>query len=127
MIEALFNQTNYAATKKVLDAAMLRHEAIAANLANVETPGYKRVDIATSFSSELNQAIAAHEPSRINALRPSLELDSRAVAGTRDGNNISLETELLNLQQNTLTHTVGTQLLSGALLKLRLAITGRSS
>jgi flagellar basal body rod protein FlgB len=48
------------------------------------------------------------------------------VAGTRDGNTVQLETELMSLQQNTLTHAVGTQLLTGALLKLRLAITGRA-
>lgn len=126
MIEALFNQTNYLAAKKMLDATALRQEAIAANLANVETPGYRRVDLAPAFSTELQQAITAQEPGRLNTLQPQLAPDSTAVAGTRDGNNVQLETELLQLQQNTLTHAVSSQLLTGALLKLRLAITGRS-
>jgi len=43
MIDGLFNQTNYVAAKKMLDATALRHEAIASNLANLETPRYKRV------------------------------------------------------------------------------------
>jgi flagellar basal-body rod protein FlgB len=42
MIEALFNQTGYLAAKKTLDAVALRQEAIANNIANLETPGYKR-------------------------------------------------------------------------------------
>ena len=38
MIDALFSQSNYLAAKKMLDASVLRHEAIASNLANLETP-----------------------------------------------------------------------------------------
>jgi flagellar basal-body rod protein FlgB len=45
MIEALFNQPNYLAAKKTLDAVVLRQQAIANNIANLETPGYKRVDL----------------------------------------------------------------------------------
>src|SRR6266536_1461143 len=98
MIEGLFNQTNYVAAKKMLDVTALRHEAIASNLANLETPHYKRMDVAPAFASELRQ----------------------------DGNNVQLETELLKLNQNFLEHQLETQLVSGAMMKLRLAITGRS-
>jgi flagellar basal-body rod protein FlgB len=49
MIEALFNQPDYLAAKKTLDAVALRHEAIASNIANVETPGYRRIDLATHW------------------------------------------------------------------------------
>jgi flagellar basal-body rod protein FlgB len=126
MISALFNDTNYLATKKLLDAAALRHEAIASNIANIETPNYKRVDLAESFSTELKQALDANDPARLAGLEPKLEIDSTAVAQSRDGNTVNLETELTNLQQNTLTHAVGTQLLSSTLLRLRMAITGRS-
>jgi len=46
MIDALFADSYYTAAKKMLDVTALRHEAIASNLANVETPGYKRLDVA---------------------------------------------------------------------------------
>ena len=49
MIEALFNQPNYLAANKALDAVVLREGAIANNIANLETPGYKRIDLAQSF------------------------------------------------------------------------------
>ena len=42
MIDALFNDPTYLAGKKMLDAIALRQEAIAANIANLETPGYIR-------------------------------------------------------------------------------------
>ena len=125
MIEALFNQPNYLATKRMMDATALRHEAIASNIANVETPNYKRIDVAPNFQAELRQAIASKDPSNIGTLKPQLVEDTSTVSGRRDGNNVQLETELLNLNQNTVAHTLETQLLTGSLLRMRLAITGR--
>jgi len=127
MIDALFNQPNYLATKKMLDATVLRHEAIASNLANLETPNYKRLDVAPNFSTQLQQALGSHDASRLASLQPTLAVDASASAANRDGNTVQLETELMNLNQNTLNHTLETQLLTGSLLKLRLAITGRSA
>ena len=127
MIEALFTQPNYMAAKRSLDAAILHHQAIASNLANLETPGYKRVDVAPSFGVELQQAISNGDTRRLATLRPRLNVDASAVAANRDGNTVQLETELVRLQQNTLAHTLETQLISGNLLKLRLAITGHAS
>lgn len=127
MIEALFRQTNYEASKKLLDATVLRHEAIAANIANIETPGYKRVDLAPTFAAELRRAVANKSVSQIADLQPRLEVDGNAIASNRDGNNVRLESELLQLQQNTLTHALEVQFISGSLSKLRTAITGRTS
>ena len=127
MIEALFNQPGYVATKKMMDATALRHEAIASNLANIETPNYKRVDVATSFQEELRAAIGSRDTSKIASLIPALAEDTTAVAANRDGNTVQLESELLKLNQNTLAHTLETHLVTGTLLKLRLAITGRAS
>jgi flagellar basal-body rod protein FlgB len=125
MIDGLFSQPNYVATKRMLDATALRHEAIASNLANIETPGYKRIDVAPNFSAELQQAIQSRDPQRIGSLQPSLAVDTTAAPATRDGNTVKLENELLQLNQNTLAHSLETQLVTGTLLKLRLAITGR--
>ena len=127
MIEALFNQPGYVATKKMMDATALRHEAIASNIANIETPNYKRVDVATSFQDELKAAIGTRDTTKISSLSPALAEDATAVAANRDGNTVQLESELLKLNQNTLAHTLETHLVTGTLLKLRLAITGRAS
>jgi flagellar basal-body rod protein FlgB len=126
MIDALFSQTNYVAVKKMLDATALRHEAIASNLANLETPHYQRKDVNPSFASELHQAMGSQDPARIESLQPSLAVDASARANTLDGNTVQLETELLNLNQNSIAHTLETQLVTGQLLRLRLAITGRA-
>ncbi|MCI0542020.1 MAG: flagellar basal body rod protein FlgB [Verrucomicrobiales bacterium] len=126
MIDALFSQSNYLAAKKMLDATALRQEAIARNLANIETPHYQRVDLAPSFSTALNQAIAAHDSARIKQVQPSIAIDGAALPSGPDGNTVDLETELLNLSRNSVAHTLETQLVTGQFARLRLAITGRN-
>ncbi|MBM3880957.1 MAG: flagellar basal body rod protein FlgB [Verrucomicrobia bacterium] len=125
MIDALFSQPNYVAAKKMLEATVRRHEAIASNLANLERPNYKRLDLAPSFAQELRQAIAAKDPAQIAALEPTLAVDTSAAPRTRDGNTVHLESELLKLNQNSLAHALETQLITSSLLRLRTAISGR--
>ena len=95
MIDALFGNSNYLAAKKMLDANVLRHEAIASNLANIETPNYKRLDVSPSFESQLQQAVASKDPEQLAALQPALTVDPQAVSTRGDGNTVQLETELL--------------------------------
>jgi flagellar basal-body rod protein FlgB len=125
MIDALFSQPTYVATKKMLDLTALRHEAISSNIANLETPGYKRIDVEASFNDELTRAVATGDASAIGKLQPKLGLDATATGVGRDGNTVQLENELLELNQNSVAHTVETQLVSGNLMKLRMAITGK--
>jgi flagellar basal-body rod protein FlgB len=125
MIEALFNQPNYLAAKKTLDAIVLRQEAIANNIANLETPGYKRVDLAPSFETELERASASGNPAEINSLKPTLAVDSTAAAGSRDGNTVHLQNELMQMNENALAHSLETQLVSGMLQRMQMAITGK--
>ncbi len=124
MIDALFNQPEYLAAKKALDAVTLRQQAIASNIANLETPGYKRLDVAASFNTELQRACAARDPQELAALQPKLEVDPNAVPVSPDGNTVSLEDELLKLNQNSLANTLETQLMSNNFYRLRMAITG---
>lgn len=127
MIDALFSQTNYAAMKKMMDATALQHQAIASNLANADIPGYKRMDVNPSFAAELKSAIGTQDSTQIANLQPSLSVDGTAVSNTRDGNTVQLEKEMMKLNQNTVAHALETQLVTGQLLRLRLAITGRPS
>jgi flagellar basal-body rod protein FlgB len=127
MIDAIFGDPNYVAAKKLLDINVLRHEAIASNIANVETPNYKRMDVAPSFEAQLSQAVAGRDATQIAALQPELAVDSKAVTGRADGNTVQLEDEMLKLNQNMVEHSLETQLVSYNLSKMRLAITGKAS
>ena len=126
MIDALFGDSNYVASKKMLDVNVLRHEAIASNLANIETPNYKRMDVSPSFESQLSQAVSARDPAQITSLQPELAVDTQAKSGRADGNTVQLENEMLKLNQNMVEHSLETELVSASLGKMRLAITGKN-
>ena len=109
----------------MLDATVLRQEAIASNLANIETPNYKRVDVAPAFAPELSRAIAGGGVSNVQQLKPTVSVDQSAVAQNRDGNTVQLERELTHLQKNMVAHHLQTQMITGTLSKLRSAIQTR--
>jgi flagellar basal-body rod protein FlgB len=126
MIDALFTNSDYVAAKKMLDVSLLRHEAIASNLANIETPNYKRLDVSASFEAQLSQAVASQNSEAIASLQPQLAVDTSSISGRADGNTVLLETEMLKLNQNTVENSLETQLVSTSLARLRMAVTGKS-
>ena len=125
LVATLFTSDNYTAVKKMMDVTALRHEAIASNIANVSTPGYKRVDLAKSFEAELSNTIGDREASRISALQPRLETDNLTPSTRADGNNVQIDSELLAMTKNTTNFDVLTDFASGSLKQLRHAILGR--
>lgn len=125
MINALFNSPGYQGAKAMMDLTAARQQAIASNIANLETPGYKRMDVAPAFESQLKQAITSGDLSSVRGARPTLAVDHTATTSNRDGNSVQLEDELLRMSANTMAHQLETKMVSGALMKVRLAITGR--
>ena len=125
MVASLFNSDNYTAVKKMMDVAALRHAAIASNIANVSTPGYKRVDLGRTFEQELIKTIDGRDSAKIAALDPLVETDSLTPSTRADGNNVQLDSELLKLTTNTMNFDALSQFASGSLKQLRTAITGR--
>ncbi len=125
MIDGLFAGANYQGVKKMLDATVLRQEAIASNLANVETPHYKRMDVAPTFAAELSAAIGTGQAGAVNGVKPTITVDKNAVAQNRDGNSVQLEKEMMHLQKNMVAHHLQTQMITGTLNKLRAAIKTR--
>ena len=123
MIENLFTQGNYAATKQLLDASILRHEALASNLANIETPGYKRVDLPRDFAKDFAARVRAGG----GVPTPVLVEDTAAPSQRKDGNNVILDHELMAMNRNAAEYDALTEFVSGSLKQLRLAITGRSA
>lgn len=126
MIEQLFSSTNYQTAKQLLDVATMRHEALASNIANVETPGYKRVDLAKDFTKEF----AAHlrgASGMGGAPKAQLVVDAAASSVRKDGNNVELDKELLAMSKNEVEYDTLTEFVSGSIKQLHLAISGRSA
>lgn len=94
---------------RAADASWLRNEAISNNIANVDTPGYKRQDVA--FESELEKALGRNRyqsmDSKVKNVKTSrLEarpyVDSESYSYRLDGNNVDIENENVMLAENQL-------------------------
>lgn len=126
MIQGIEPSLNMRIAQRSLDACVLRQEALASNIANVETPGYKRMDVAKDFADRLKTAV--QRGGAKNALpAPRLMEDSQARALRVDGNTIDLENELLQMNKNQVDHEYLTTLIGSNFKSLKMAITGRSS
>ena len=98
------NVLNHAA-----DAAWQRNEAISNNIANVDTPGYKRQDVA--FESVLQQALGNNRYQsmddkvanvNLSRLRGRAYVDYANYSYRLDGNNVDIENENVMLAENQL-------------------------
>ena len=91
--------------ERVLDLSAFRHQVIAANLANVDTPGYRTRDV-REFAGEIEQAMAGDEPSFAEPSFTPVAHEIRGLMERPDGNNVSVDRESLLLAQNQLRFTV---------------------
>jgi flagellar basal-body rod protein FlgB len=128
MIDPIFQTDNYQLARKLLDAAVLRQEAIASNIANAETPGYHRLDVAPDFAQQLKNRMESGDfAATSDDLKPQLAEDVTARSMRPDGNTVEIERELLAMNHNAVQHEFLTELVSGNLKQLRMAISGRTS
>jgi flagellar basal-body rod protein FlgB len=127
MIDQLLAHENYGLAKQLLDAAALRHEALATNLANLETPGYKRVDLAPDFAQQLAGLASCSDSAEAPQLHPKIAEDRTARAARPDGNNVQLEKELVEMNRNSVEYEFLAFYASDSLRRLKTAISGRAS
>lgn len=92
---------------KAADASWKRNDILANNIANVDTPGYKRQDI--DFESQLRRALGNSRYESVDAKVShvtSTELDARVYTDSAnfsyrlDGNNVDIDTEGVELAAN---------------------------
>ena len=94
---------------KTADAAWIRNDVIANNIANATTPGYKREEI--EFEAELQKALKNSRYTsmddkvadvKVNSLSISTYRDTANYSYRLDGNNVDIETENVTLAANQL-------------------------
>lgn len=103
---------------QVLNAAGLRHRVIAQNVANVNTPGYRRLEV--SFEADLAKAIA-HPGGGAAAPKVVVADGPERV----DGNTVDIDREMNDLTKNALLYQAAAQVLASRVATLRTAIAGR--
>ncbi len=128
MTDPIFQTGNYQLARKLLDAAALRQDAIAANIANVETPGYRRMDVSTDFAEQLRSQESSGElTSGASSLKPTLTEDTHARSIRPDGNTVEIEHELMAMNRNSVEYEFLGEVVSKNIRQLKMAITGRSA
>lgn len=121
---------------KGLDAVWKKNEAIAANIANAETPGYKSVQV--DFESVFREVLETGRPAAFSGtdgtpapfLRRAGDLDrlepvvteNGATSQRLDGNNVDLDAEMTELAKNALLYDTLTYAMSREIGRLRLII-----
>ncbi|MGE3164262.1 MAG: flagellar basal body rod protein FlgB [Planctomycetota bacterium] len=123
-----------------------RHRAILSNIANADTPGYRRVDLDPKrFRQQLDRALVERERvhpaqfvlrndlrlprDRAGQYRPSdwIPHDPNEGPLRHDENNVSLEREMAQLAQNTGGYSRAAALLRKSYQQIRAAITERAA
>ena len=104
----LFDITQLA-LERAIEGAGKRHEALAANLANANTPGYQRVDV--DFHTALAAAVGRGEDTRsaLGSLSFAPTRDNSAGATRADGSTVDVDAESAKLAANALEHQAAVQ------------------
>jgi flagellar basal-body rod protein FlgB len=100
----LFDTTQLA-LERAIEGAGKRHEALAANLANANTPGYQRVDV--DFHGALSSAMESREALQSLSFSPARDASAGAVRA--DGSTVDVDAESAKLAANALEHQAAVQ------------------
>ena len=111
-----------------LKLTTIREQAISANMANVDTPGYHTRDI--NFEGELNRAMSGvlsqtEGGAEIVQLHPVVQ-EIQGLMERPDGNNVSLDREGLLMSETQLQYQIGIQLIKRQFHQMLSAISGGS-
>lgn len=113
--------------ERSLDAAWLRNEIISQNIANADTPGYKRKEVQFEdfLTSEMKNSRISKGQTRLSGNGGMKVVEDHANYSYRlDGNNVDIEQEMAQMAMNTLRYNTLIQRMSGQLNKLRTVIKG---
>lgn len=146
----MFNDLTTATLIAAMRGGMARQQVLSQNIANADTPGYKRLDV--SFEGALADAVSSDRAAtssgrgavgsgtqwwdRPSGLRhagtSSLQTAGVTPATTRDdtttvradGSNVDADNEMAELASNQLAYNTATDLLAARFAQMRTAITG---
>ncbi|MBX7148451.1 flagellar basal body protein [bacterium] len=103
--------------KQALDVRIAEHKVHAANIANLDTPGYKAKE--TSFEAKL-----AHTMEGDDKWKVEMRVEDSNRPGRADGNNVSMEQEMSDMTQNSLQYMSTLNILNKHMALVKYAING---
>lgn len=132
MIGEIENDRTLQILLKALDAATIRQMVISNNIANVDTPGFKRCEV--EFESLLREALKGGGISGLTSSERHIPINSdqeipepRLIVETdqsfrEDGNNVDIDAEMAKLSENAVIYSVLVHMISTRMEMLRTMI-----
>ena len=109
-----------------LDEASVRQQAISSNIANINTPGFQRVDVSSSFENAFQSALSDLGSGGSVGAMPAASITTADNQGPArpDGNTVQLESEMLGLAQNSAKYEFASEMIANGFHGMKAAITG---
>jgi flagellar basal-body rod protein FlgB len=136
MLANIFQKTTIPVLEEVVAFAQARHEVLAGNIANLDTPGYKTADLSPEvFQDRLREAIqerdAAKPPqlSDVQDTGPGDPIrrvrDSMKSILRHDEVDVSLEQQVMQITDNQFKHNMAIALMNSQFRLLEAAVSER--
>lgn len=140
MLENILNTRTQLILNKSMDAASLRNQVIANNIANVETPKFKRSEVLFEdkmkklLTGKPNQdKLSCTDSRHMQIYQNNMNLEEYQadiqqlddLSYRNDENNVDIDVENANLTKNKIYYDSVTQSMSNEIKLLRMAIVGR--
>ncbi len=114
---------------KAADASWKRNDVLANNIANADTPGYKRKDVqfetyligAIGGTDDLNKTVSEIDLSDLNA---TTYTEQAGLSYRMDGNNVDITTENVELAKNQIRYNTLMTSINHEFQDLKAAISG---
>ena len=115
-----FNYVNV--LDKAADASWSRENILTNNIANVNTPGYKRKDLNFENTLKTELGRCKHESLDFSRLNPSVYVDSSNYSYRLDGSNVDIDTEEVELASEQIRYQGITAGINGQFDRMRSVI-----
>ncbi len=136
MINSLFNSTTIPALEQVVSFTQSRHEVLAGNIANMDTPGYRSRDLSVeTFQQRLSDAIQAtreqQEPFSPGIIthenNDPLHEVSKSIESIlfHDDSNVGLDQQVTEMLKNQSMHNMAISIMNNQFRLLQAAISER--
>lgn len=106
--------------RQMMAAGHVRHQVVSHNLANVNTPGFHRQDVA--FEEQLGAMLRAGNDATL--IKPRV-FEVEGLPERADGNNVDVDREIGELNKNSLLYQTWSQIMASRISMMRSAIGGQ--
>lgn len=137
MLKTLLSSPQISVLEQSLYASSLRHKVISNNIANVNTPGFKKSEVIfedllqeqlAEKSMPLARTNSRHLPGGGDDVKLAPFVNTVETTSFRtDGNNVDIDLEMANLAKNNIYYNAVAQQLSRQLSNIKSAINGGRS